>query len=215
MTSVSELPEWKNDLNSKFYFDKALSDILSYVINLHEINRNKRDLSSVFNDQDNEFDNNKLTNLDSITVNRNPKLDNELANKKYSDDELDKNTVFRFIQTLQNYLKVSVGNDTYNLTKNDEVQITDTTIIKYPNTGGYLLQNWILRCNDKNNNGKIQNFIKSTKTNSPTGYSGAESLPRIGNSFKFIETSSNNHGNNVFVSSERRDIIQISSITFY
>ena len=61
----------------------------SYVDSLHEINRNKRDLSSVFNDQDNEFDNNKLTNLDSIRVNRNPNLDNELANKKYIDDELD------------------------------------------------------------------------------------------------------------------------------
>ena len=29
--------------------------------------------------------------------------------------KLDKNTVLRFNQTLQNYLKVSVGNDTYNL----------------------------------------------------------------------------------------------------
>ena len=40
----------------------------SYVDSLHESSRNRRDLSSVFNDQDNEFDNNKLTNLDSITV---------------------------------------------------------------------------------------------------------------------------------------------------
>ena len=39
----------------------------SYVDSLHESNRNRRDLSSVFNDQDNEFDNNKLTNLDSVT----------------------------------------------------------------------------------------------------------------------------------------------------
>ena len=30
---------------------------------------------------------------------------------------------------------------------------------------------------------KYKSFIKSTKTNSPTGYSGAESLPPIGNSF--------------------------------
>ena len=44
----------------------------------------------MFNDQDNEFDNTKLSNLDSITVNRNPSLDNELANKKYIGDELDK-----------------------------------------------------------------------------------------------------------------------------
>ena len=44
----------------------------SYVDRLHERSRNRRDLSLVFNDQDFEFDNNKLTNLDSITVNRNP-----------------------------------------------------------------------------------------------------------------------------------------------
>ena len=43
----------------------------------------------------------------------------------------------------------------------------------------------MIRCNDKNKNGKIQNFIKSTKTNSPTGFSGAESLPPIGNSFMY------------------------------
>ena len=35
-----------------------------YVDSLHENNRNRRDLSSVFNDQDNEFDNYKLNSLD-------------------------------------------------------------------------------------------------------------------------------------------------------
>ena len=32
-------------------------------------------MSAVFNLQDNEFDNNKLTNLDSMTLNRYPLLD--------------------------------------------------------------------------------------------------------------------------------------------
>ena len=187
----------------------------SYVDSLHESSRNRRDLSSVFNDQDNEFDNNKLTNLDSVTVNIDPSSDNELANKKYIDNSIGEGTFLRFNQTLQNYFKVSVGNDTCNLTKYDKIQITDTRIIKYPTTGAYLLQNWIIRCNDKNNNGKIQNFINSTKTNSPTGYSGATSLALIGNSFMYIETSSNNHGNKVFVSFERTDFIQISKIIFY
>ena len=197
------------------YVDNAINDIISYVDNLHEINRNRRDLSSVFNDPDNEIDNNKLTNLDSVSVDRNPNSDRDLVNKKYLDDELDKKTVLRFNQTLENYLKASVGNDTYNLIKYDKIQITYTTIIKYPNTGGYFLKQWLMKCNDKNNNGKIQNFIKSTNTNSPTGYSGATSLPPIGNSFMYIETSSSNQGNNVFVSFERIDIIQISNITFY
>ena len=110
---------------------------------------------------------------------------------------------------------MSVGNDTYNLTKYDKIQISDTTILKYPNSGSDLLQNWVIKCNDRIINGKIQNFIKSTKTNSPTGYSGAESLPLIGNSFMYIETSSNNHSNIVFISFGRTDIIQISDITFY
>ena len=61
----------------------------------------------------------------------------------------------------------------------------------------------------------IKSFIKSTRTKSPTGYSGATSLPPIGNSFMYNETSSNNHGNKVFVSFERTDKIQISNITFY
>ena len=71
--------------------------------------------------------------------------------------------------------------------------------MKAGNTGGYLLPYWKIICNDKNNNGKIQNFIKSTKTNSPTGYSGVTSLPPIGTSFIYIEKSSDNHGNNVSV----------------
>ena len=171
-------------LNSALTSPKTIIEVAtkSYVDSLHEINRNRQDLSSVFNDPNNEFENNKLTNLDSVSVNRNPDSDKELVNKKYLDNELDKNTVLRFNQTLENYLKVSVENDTYNLTKYDKIQITDITINKNPNTGGYLLQNWVIKCNDKNNNGKIQNFIRSTKTNSPTGYSGATSLPPIGNS---------------------------------
>ena len=123
--------------------------------------------------------------------------------------------MLRFNQTLSNYLKVSVGNDFYNLTKYDKIQITDTTIMKAGNTGANLLQNWNIIANDRYNNGNIHNFVKSTKTHSPTGFSGAESLPPIGSAFMYIETSSSNHGNNVFVSFERIDIIQITNITFY
>ena len=188
----------------------------SYVDSLHEINRDRRDLSSVFNDQDNEFDNNKLTNLDSITVNREPNLDHELSNKKYVDDSIAEGTIVRFNQTLENYLKVSVGDNIYNLTKYNKIQITDTTKLRYPNIGSDLLQKWNNKCNNKNNVSKVGDFIKSTKTHSPTGYSGATSLPPIGKSFMYIETSSNNHGHErVFVSWERTDIIQISNITFY
>ena len=98
----------------------------AYVDQFHqEIERSGRDLGIDFynessdivkNNQDKDFNDNKLTNIDCITVNKNPTSDNEVS-KKYVDDELDKNTILRFNQTLRNYLKVSVGNDTYNLTK--------------------------------------------------------------------------------------------------
>ena len=130
----------------------------AYLDSLHEENeRSRRDLGIDFydesndlikNNQDNDFNDNKLLNLYSVTVNRNPTLDNELSNKKYIDNELDKNTIVRFNQTLSNYLKVTVGNDTYNLNKYNKIQLTDTTIIKYPNTGGYLLPGWRIFCND-------------------------------------------------------------------
>ena len=138
-----------------------------------------------------------------------------IINEKNVDDSIGEGTLLRFHKTLTNYIKVSVGNDTYNLTKYEKTHIPDTTIIKYPNTGGYLLQNWVIKCNDKINNGKIQNFIRATNTLSSTGDSEATRLPLIGNSFMCIETSSNNHGSNVFCSFERTDIIQISNITFY
>ena len=78
-----------------------------------------------------------LANFDSITFNKDSTTDDEVSNKKYFDDELKENTKLRFNQTLENYLKVSAGNDVYNLTEHDEKQIIDATIIKYPNSGGY------------------------------------------------------------------------------
>ena len=216
------------NLNSTIKSPKMVIEIptKAYIDSLHEENeRSRRDLGIDFydesndlvkNNQDNDFNDNKLLNLDSVTVNRNLTLDNELSNKKYIDDELYKNTNVRFNQTLSNYLKVTVGNDTYILSKFNKIQLTGTTIIKYPNTGGYILPGWRIFCNDKNNNGKIQDFIKSTQTNSPTGHSGATTLPPIGISFMYIETSGNNSGNyDVFVSWKRIDIIQITNITFY
>ena len=43
------------------------------------------------------------------------------------------------------------------------MQLTDTTTIKYPNTGRDLLSGWKIFCNDKNTNGKTTNFIISKK----------------------------------------------------
>ena len=41
---------------------------------------------------------------------------------------MEEGTIVTFNQTLQNYLKVSVGIDFYNLTKYDKKQIADTTM---------------------------------------------------------------------------------------
>ena len=46
--------------------------------------------------------------------------------------------------------------------------------MRYPNIGSDLLQKWNIKCNNKNNQSRITDFIKSTKTNTPTGYLGAE-----------------------------------------
>ena len=69
--------------NSTLTSPKTVIELLTknYVVSLHDSSRNRRDLSSVFNDPDNEFDNNNLTTLDSVSVDRNPSLDNEVANK--------------------------------------------------------------------------------------------------------------------------------------
>ena len=108
-----------------------------------------------------------------------------------------------------------MGNDTSNLTKFNKIQLTDTTVMKAGKNGITVLAYWRIVCNDRNNNGKISDFIKSTKTNSPTGNSGATSLPPVGTAFMYIETSSYNIGDSVFVSWERTDILQSSNITFY
>ena len=86
----------------------------SYVDKFHQENEgSRRDVCLDFydesndlveNNQDIDFNDNKLIKLDSVTVNRELSSDNELANKKYIDDELNKNTIVRFNQTLSNYL---------------------------------------------------------------------------------------------------------------
>ena len=178
----------------------------AYIDQFHQENeRSRRDVGLDFydessylvrNNQDKDSNDNKLTETDSTTVNRNPGSDNELSIKKYVDDEVDKNNIVRFNQTLENYFKVSVGNDTYKFTKYKKIQITDTTVIRVGNIGSVVLPYWNCICNKKNNNAKITFFIKTTKTKSPTGSTGATSLPPVGSAFMHIETSGDNHGHN-------------------
>ena len=78
-----------------------------------------------------------------------------------------------------------------------------------------MLQRWNIKCSDKNFNGKMQKFPKTTKTISPTGYSGATSLPPIGDSFLYIELVSGNSGSGkVFCSFGRTHFIQFRNKNF-
>ena len=115
-----------NTLNKQARKDNKVNTN-AYVDQFHNDNeRNRRDLGLDFynesndlvkNNQENNINDNKIIKVSSITINKNPTSDNEVSPKKYRDDQLDKNTILRFDQTLQNYLKVFVGNDTHILTE--------------------------------------------------------------------------------------------------
>ena len=90
-------------------------------------------------------------------------------------------------KTVENYLKVSVENTVYILGKFGRIQITEVTVIKFPNWSSEFSQNWkivwletILA--------KLQISYHHRKV-FPTGQSEATSLPPIGTAFIFIETS--------------------------
>ena len=141
----------------------------------------------VLNGQDSECDKDKLTGVDSVPFNRNPNSDNELAIKKDIDDSLGEGTILRFDQSLQNYLEASVGKSVYFLAKYDRIQKTVISFVNFPNTGGYLLQQWFLKRKDKYNKGKTSSLKRSTRTNSPTTNTGATPMKSIGDLFMYIE----------------------------
>ena len=161
-STLSE-PKTIIELQTKAYIDSLHDD--------HE--RNRRELESNFyaessvsvkNKQDNDPNDKQLTNVKSIIVDQNPILDYELSNKKYIDDEIDENTIVRINDdSNEKYLQVRVENTAYKLQIYNKTTIIDTTIIKYPNTGGYYLQQWNIKCNDKNGNGKNTKFYKINK----------------------------------------------------
>ena len=87
---------------------------------------------------------------------------------------------------METYLKVSMGDNVFFPRNFYKQHIIDTTITNFPNSGGNLLQKWIINCNKKLNNGKIQNIIESTEPGSPTGNTGATSLLPIGDSLFYV-----------------------------
>ena len=78
-----------------------------------------------------------------------------------------------------------------------------------------MFKKWNIFCRDENEGGKRSSIVNSTKTNSRTSQSGAKNSSPIGDFFMYLETSSNNQGDKLFVSFKRIDIIQICNKTFY
>ena len=81
-------------------------------------------------------------------------MEEEVSNKRYVEYSKGEGTSVRFNQTLENFLKVPVRKDVYNLMNYYKIQITDTTVIKYPNEGKFSLQKWNILYKDWNGNGK-------------------------------------------------------------
>ena len=147
----------------------------AYADQFHQENeQSRRDLGIDFFDKssdlvekskDKDFNDIKLTNIDSNTVVGNPTLENNLANNIYVDDLIEDGTLLRFNQTLENYLKISVENDTYNLSRPDKIQVTDLTEKRAAFLGSDLLQIWKIMNIRKNFEGEIGNVLKPTKRN--------------------------------------------------
>ena len=96
--------------------DDKLPTTIAYAYSLSESNRKRRDLSVMFNNQDNDFENDSLTYLESIRFKTKPLLDEQVSTKIHVLVELHKNTVLKFNQTKRNCLNVSIGNNVYKLT---------------------------------------------------------------------------------------------------
>ena len=71
----------------------------SYVEILSENDRNRLDLSLLMNDQTSFFKKDKLTKLDSISLNRISLVDEEAVNERYVDDTPEEESVLRFNAT--------------------------------------------------------------------------------------------------------------------
>ena len=80
--------------------------IKAFVDSLSRNNTKRRDLFLVLNESDNAFYKNKLTKLDSFTLDRNPILDPQAFNQTYVEDSLGGGTVLSFTATLERDIKV-------------------------------------------------------------------------------------------------------------
>ena len=160
---VNSYPTLDEQLTPKFYVDNFVLDCVDEGSLLRLDPKGKIHYGKL----DSIFPNSSITSPRTIIeLPTKSYLDSLHGEKERSRRDLgldfydESSTLVRFNQTLQNYLKISVGNDTYNLTKYNKISITDITEIKFPNNGKALLQKWKIYCNNKNNQSRISDFIK-------------------------------------------------------
>ena len=199
---IKDEPSSNNHACNKEYTDKIIT---------HE--------NLITNTRNNDMKAKILTNVNFLQVNYDPQIKTHVVTRRYFDRMVDKNTILRLNDdSYERFWQTRVGKTAYNLQIYNKTQIIDVTVLVYPNTGHGLLYKWAIICNNKHGEGEPQDFLKSTKTNSPTSHSGATSLSPIGTAFMYVESSSDNHNtqnDDAFVSWQRTDIIHISNITLY
>ena len=100
------------------------------------------------NYHDKYFNNKNFTISDIITNNRNPSTDEEFVERKYFVIALGEGTIPKLNHTLENYLRVSVGDSVFIFKTYNGEQILDTRTFENPFSGGYLLPVWNIECRD-------------------------------------------------------------------
>ena len=122
-------------------------------------------------------------------------------------------SILRYKQTLGNYLKVSFGYDTYNLSKTVKYkfQIHQYVSLQIQLDTCYKIQK--IECNDINNSGKTQKFINSTKAVQLVIHEQRDGLQSV--VVFFCRNVSNFFADSVLVSFERTYNNQTSTISFY
>ena len=116
-----------------------------------------------------DMNNFNIENVRFMSINQDPQVNSHPVILSYFNKHLDESSILRLNDdSNERYLQIRQGNTAYNLQIYNKTQLIDTTEIIYPNTGHDLLYKWAIICNNIHGEGKPQDFLKSTKTKSPS-----------------------------------------------
>ena len=148
----------------------------AYLNSSCENDRTYRGVFAVFNDQDNEFHNNELTNLVSITVKKSELQ--IMKSQKMLMMKWTKTLSPDLIERLKIMVKLTLVKVFKTLKKKRKFR--NSTNLKIGNPGNDLLQQLNMKCSDKTSSGKLSKLIRASKTNTPTRNTGSTSTHPIG-----------------------------------